>query len=376
MSKPSSVTRTPAGLLIPTRAALRGRVRWQVLDDRGVPEIPRSPSGFAIAPIEGVAQPNLITDLGLDAVASEDVFSVSPSSTLTWRRRLAVGTGSTEPDPSDTALDAEVQRDATSGTFSNGSNAYELDTDANLWRATSLVTRLVTMTADRNLTEFGLAQATTADLRIRELFRDELGDPVTISLLNGKTVRLDHTLTVEIDAPPAGTAATLNVEEYDAANVLVDTIAYDIVFGGRIWSANSGTIASTLPEIFEQWNPQKSGSFGVSARRVRIALAYTRESSAQMNSTYVDPETGLAASAETYSAGSYQRIRRVTFPTGTANGEWHGIWFSDSTFNQSARHGGIHVQFDGPAFYEKVNTDTLRVGLVSTWARATEGSGS
>lgn len=370
MYKPSEAARTPAGLILPMRARLRGRVRWQVLDERGVPEVPRTASGHAIGPQDGVEQPNLITNLGLDAVVTEDVFATSPASTLTWRRRLAVGTGSTAPDVTDTTLDAEVQRDATSGTFSNGSTSYELDNVANVWRATSLVTRLVTMTADRNLTEFGLAQATTADLRIRELFRDGIGDPVTISLLNGKTIRMDHTLTVEIAAPVAGNAASINVEEYDAANALVATIPYDVVYGGRIWSANSGTIASTLPEIFEQWNPSKTSPAGVSARRVYVSLAYTRESASQMNSSVVEPETGIAASAEAYVGGSYERIRRVTFATGQSNGAWYGIWFSDSTFNQSQRHGGIHVQFDDPTTYTKVNTDTLRVGLVSTWARA------
>jgi hypothetical protein len=80
-----SVCRTPGGLVVPLRARLSGRVRWQVLDERGVPEIPRNPSGFAIGPVEGVEQSNLITDSGLNAVASYNVFSnAAGRKALSW----------------------------------------------------------------------------------------------------------------------------------------------------------------------------------------------------------------------------------------------------------------------------------------------------
>jgi len=353
---------TPGGLLLPVSATLKGRVRWQVLDERGLPEVPRSPSGFALAPAEGVEQPNLITDLGLDQIAAFDCFGTSPDSSATWRRYLAVGTGSTVPANGDTTLAAEVQRANSSGSFSSGTTTYELDTDDNVWRATSLVTRIVTMTEDRNLAEFGLSPASSAAVGIRELLRDSEGDPITVSLLNGKTLRVDHTLTIELPAPVAGTPATINVNQYDAGNNLVGSTPYDVVHGGYVRnSANEERLA----RLFGVWNPAPNHSYSSPQNCFHDSspAAYSRTTS----------NSGSAASTpvqETYVSGSRQRIKRATFAAGTAVGPIYGFRFRINTEAQNAWDAGWRVVFSSPASYVKANTDTLRVGIVSTWARA------
>ena len=97
--------RAPGGLVIPVRATLAGYVRWRVLDERGHPEAPRNPAGTALASPDGVLQPNLITNLGLNQIAFTDALETR-TSVAGWRRRLAVGTGSTTPAVTDTVLDA------------------------------------------------------------------------------------------------------------------------------------------------------------------------------------------------------------------------------------------------------------------------------
>lgn len=364
--------RTPGGLIVPIRATLSGRVRWQVLDDRGVPEVPRTPTGFAIGPAEGVRQPNLITNLGMNRIAALAWDTTSPDQTTTFRRRLAVGTGSTAPNVADTTLNAEAQR--TTGILGDdgGFSAVEvteLDTGDNVWRQASTVTRVATLTADRNLTEFGLANAASADICIRELFRDGVGVPITISLLNGKKVRLDHTLTVEIAAPAAGTTASINIEEYDAGNTLVATIPYNVTYGGAHFvDINAVRNLARLQALFDLWNPVLNPSATTGhVTPLEVAYPYAR--------TRTTPFRVMAGSyftampMQTYTAGTFQRTRRVDVPTSQFNQAIYGYAFMWGVGSVDIHQGGFVCAFNGPATYAKDNTETMRLGFISSWAR-------
>ena len=368
VSRPYS--RSPGGLLIPLHATLKGRVRWQVLDERGVPEVPRTPSGIPVGPVEGVEQPNLITNLGMDRFPTRNLFNLSPTQVPSYRKRLAVGTGSTAPDFTDTTLDNEVQRAQSSGTFSDGSNDYELDTDAtpNVYRATSLVTRVVTMTADRNLTEFGLADDASGDILIRELLRDGGGTPITVSLLDGKTLRLDHTFYVELPAPEDGQQTTINVEEYDAGDNLVATIPYDVTYGSVI----NGVTATQLGGVFNAWNPATA----VGRWRAIIKDPVTWDRNGMLNNDgHFSPSWGTGANMgaltqEVYTTGTYSRWERALADVGEGNHAWLGFIFAGSTSYTPGRGTGAAFIFTDPLTYTKQNTDTLRVGMVRSWARA------
>lgn len=366
MSNPPEMTRSEGGLVLPVRATVRGRVRWQVLDERDTPITPRSPGGFAVAPIEGVEQPNLITNLGMDRLAALRWDGINPGLPGTWRRRLAVGTGSTAPAFTDTTLDAEAQRDATSGAFPNGSNTYELDSDTNVWRATSLVTRIVTMTASRNLTEFGLAQETTGDIVIRELLRDGGGTPITVTIPEGKKIRVDHSLIVEIGAPVAGFSASMNVEEYDVSDTLVSTTAYSVTHGGF---CRDSVNTDKLQRIFHVWSPTEASAVIVDAPnggRHATARAYSRTPA--FGPAAADNST--SSEIEAYVPGSHQRIKRLVFGEAAGNGANFGYRFRANNWDQTGFDGGWEILFTSPASYTKSDTDVLRVGVVSSWARA------
>jgi hypothetical protein len=350
-------SRSPGGLYLPLRATVRGHVRWQVLDERGVPEVPRTPSGVAVGPVEGVEQDNLITNRGLDGLAERNWDGTSTTltgvQTQSWRRRLAIGTGSTAPNVTDTTLDNEVQREATSGTFPEGHNTHYLDEVTDEFVAESLVTRLATMTADRNVTEFGLSYETTGNIFVRELLRDGGGTPITVSLLNGKTLRVDHTLEVRLPAPVAGTPVTINIEEYDAGNNLVDTTPYGVIHGPYA----EGATDSYISGVFLIWNPAQNVSPVLHA--ITSAHAYNRATS----SPSITSVGGMTH--ETYVVGTYSRRRFHTVPTGIGNVTWYGY-----SVRAGSNHRQYVVAFDDPATYTKVSTDTLRAGLVSSWARA------
>lgn len=385
--RPNPGPRSPGGLFLPLHAKLSGRVRWQTLDERLVPEVPRSPSGVPVAPIEGGEQSNLITDAGLDALATVSCHTLTPNG---WRSRFHVGTGSTEPDVTDTALDAEVQSSETYSPYAYGSASGSYDSGTEVITADLLITRIIQMSANHNLTEFGLSPNGLTDLAIRELFRDGVGDPVTVSLLNGKYIKLDHTLRIELPAPTAGASATIDVEEYDAANSLVATTPYDVIYGPVLPSgydssdivgthfALVGSYSYSTMSILHLWNPAFSNA-SVGLARVENAKAYNPVNG--VASTYssgdFDPSsTSLLddAANETYVSGSYERIKRATVSTGDANGAWEGAFIGDK--RSKSKYAFWLMLFDSPATYTKESTDTLRVGIKQTWARATEGSGS
>ena len=344
------------------RIGVRGEAHWMVLDERGVPEVPRNPSGFAIASAEGVRQSNLITDQGLDVFAtpgSEDstagARSILTSSGL--RAFLHVGTGSTAPAEADTTLDNEVQRAASNGGFGDGSRSIAFVDAEKLHRETILVRRAVTMTADRNLTEFGFSHANNADVNIRELFRDSGGTPVTISLLDGKIIRVDHTLFLEIPAPDGGIAGQFDLEEYDVGNNLIGSTTYDYFMAARCNYAGG-----FQTRMFASCNPATTGN-----QRPHIGVLNQSQGTQQdtfpsniLNANY----NSSRGSWDAYSLGSYESVIRHTFTPAEANGTKHGL-----VMTTSGGMAGFMAVLDDPATFDKVDTDELRIALKVSWGR-------
>jgi hypothetical protein len=354
------------GIPLHLRARLVGTLKWQVLDERGIPEVPRNPSGFAIGPVEGVEQRNLITNAGMNSLTSFNCATVEPTSG--WRRYLRIGTGTVEPAFTDVSLGNQVQVESTSGSFATGARTGQLNTTDNTWVMNLMVTRVVTMNADRNITEFGLSPEIAGDLSIRELFRDGGGTPITISLLNGKAIRVDHTLQVVLPAPASGNAVTINREEYDATNALTATVPMDVIHGGWVPSVTNENLAGGIVPLVEYWNPFVANTIGI--RRVPASWAYTRVGSIV---PAFDPSANVSASAVSLSLGaytpdSYQRVKRGTLGAGQLNTQWHAVAFTRHLSPADIFAMWLLI-FSSPSSYTKADTNTLRFGLVSTWAR-------
>jgi len=362
------------GLLIPVHARIKGRTVMRAYDRDMRPVVMRTPSGKPIGPIEGVQNDNLITDLGMDGIGLYDPFSTSVTS-ADYRSFLAVGTGTAEPDVADTALANEAQRASSSGSFSSPNNVGELDTDNDVWRATSTVVRVVQMNEDRNLTEFGLGRATGNLLHIRELIRDVNGDPIPVSLLNEMYFRCDHSLVIEIDAPENGYTETLNIEEYDAGNQLENTIPVEVQWGLRagtnvnvVDSAAAEDTTSGFPSfVMARWVPAERNAL----RRVSGPVNYERIANLSADVTN-NPFSAANDISVPYIPGSYERIKRAQFSAGEENGLWYGYTLGrvSNRTPSGANGASLHVRFITPATYTKLNTTTLRVGSISTWGRA------
>jgi len=363
VSRSSNRNGPTKGLVFPLRTTVKGRVRWQVLDERGVPEVPRTPSGFAIGPAEGITQDNLITNFGMDQIAIdrllENIINTDPGEQSSLRHGLAVGTGSTVPAFTDTVLDAEVQRASSTGGFAS-TEVQEYDSVAEEFRGIYTTPRVVTMSADRNLTEFGFyGKFSTASMSIRELLRDGGGTPVPVSLLTGKMLRLDHEITQFVPAPTAGTAGTLTVETYDAGNVLVSSVDFDYLMGPF---ANTLTGNSTaIRDMLEGTYSPSSTTLARGLSPMVAAKAY-----AVTHGSYTFPSGSLTI--DTYVPGSYERIARRLVPVASQNGPIYGMV---AVNNQSLQYqGGWMASFTSPASFTKLDTQELRIAMKLTWARA------
>ena len=361
----------PEGLTFTAHASIRGFARWQVLDERGVPEVPRSPSGFALAPVEGVRQPNLILNRGLDALPLYESMEANPVHT-SWREYLAVGTGSGAPSVGQEQLGNEVARSDTKVT--NGSNSYSLDTDANVFRAVIRRDLVCTLSSSANLTEYGFThqpvqfvfnpqteedEPVYGDLHIRELLRDEFGTPVSISLVGGKKLRVVHDLIAEIDAPEAGEALSFDIVEYDAANQFVATHAYDY----------TGGFAANAESVFKVWNPFPRSMAGspTNAPYVFLWLQGNVYSRTTLSTNRAGGTEGGRATYLAYVGGTYERtVRRIIAATETAyNVTAAGVLFALGV------NGGYSAVFTNPTTFVNAETHDLEVRLTSSWARAT-----
>ncbi|HJX74915.1 MAG TPA: hypothetical protein VJ247_01080 [Gaiella sp.] len=154
--------------------------------------------------------PNLITNAGLDKVAA----NTKPLGLFLGNGGyLGVGTGSTAPAVTDVALVAAtgVRTNSVGGgttTFGFGAaNAYSF------W----LVAREFSETqSNGNLTEFGLFDASTAGtMFVRQLFRDEVGNPTTIVKTSDDKLRVIYEFRLYPPTVDAAGVVTINAVNYN-----------------------------------------------------------------------------------------------------------------------------------------------------------------
>lgn len=128
---------------------------------------------------------NLITNAGLDALAGGTVIS-------NLINYLAVGTGSSEPNYTDTILNAEIARTNSNGGFGDSDAVVGSGDLVEYWRR--IRTRVFTENqANGNLAELGFFSAAQGGtMWNRQLFRDELGNPTAITKTNEDQLRVRY----------------------------------------------------------------------------------------------------------------------------------------------------------------------------------------
>src|SRR5690606_39696105 len=128
---------------------------------------------------------NLITNAGLDALAG----GTQISSLINY---LAVGTGSSEPNYTDTILNAEIERTNSNGGFDDSDASVGSGSLVEYWRR--IRTRVFAQNqANGNLAELGFFSSSQGGtMWNRQLFRDELGNPTAITKTNEDQLRVTY----------------------------------------------------------------------------------------------------------------------------------------------------------------------------------------
>jgi hypothetical protein len=202
------------------RAGIDGWAEWELVDRGG-------------RVVRGGQQHNLFLDQGLDLITYTDPSTVGPlRNNASFFSHAAVGTGSTAPAVSDVSLQAEVARTGTKISTSitrpaNGS--YDL---MNQWEFDFGV-------ANGNLTEWAIARGSSGFLCVRELFRDEFGDPVVITKTSDFKLRIRYTCRF-----------TLSPISYTPGEYSFDITGIGTINGGMLWIGGAGAAAAYDLQVF------------------------------------------------------------------------------------------------------------------------------
>ena len=339
---------------------VHGEMRWQVYDGDGSPTLAdvRSRDGHTRRVHEMAPRRNMILNGGLDDWCGLSDGSSSLRSSSGNRDVLYVGTGSTAPDPDDTELDAVAQEGTTAGT--NANDSWQNINGGTVRRYSITVSRRLTMTADRNLTEYAMGRSAAANPLIRELFRDESNDPITISLLNGKIIQVDHTLHIEL--PRSGLILPLDVENRDVANDLIDTDQFDVEVGMIDSSSTTSTTFSGAGRCASPGNTASSGS--TVAYRFHTEPTLPVASPSIVSITGADTLTGAPYSRDEYGAGDHHRVRRCSFTDAQFQGlaYAYAVAFGASQSSGSPRAiQGWVFKFDDPNTFTKAEPNNLQI---------------
>lgn len=184
-------------------ASLRGWVRWGLIDRSG-------------QEVRGGEGPNLITDQGLDQIATQRLYASPPAGGGSWFhiiRYCAVGTDNTAPTVSDTALGTEVGRTDTT---------YQTEELSRTSDGVYELTRYVEFDyaeANGNLTEWGFSydDAGPGLLFNRALFLDGGGSPEVVTKTSDYKLRIIYTLEITL-SPVTLTAGAFTVTGVGTVN--------------------------------------------------------------------------------------------------------------------------------------------------------------
>ena len=345
-------------------ARISGFMRYSFLDENDQLTFAHDQYGREIR--GGFWSPNLVTNAGLNAVATARLRSYPTAledDPQNWRGWMVVGTGSTAPAFTDTVLAAEVFDENPGDLATNNNGGFSdvntfPDPSGGFITASWRITRVFTLASTLNLTEYGFSTTPGGSLTIRELFRDEGGNPVTISIAAGKKIRVDHTLLYSL--PWGAGSESFNIEEYNVSNALVATHS---VTADCLWVAVQ---AGNRSKMFYAALPYRGSALSTKRFGVYESAPSTDPTTAAANSG------DLATSSAAYVNGSYQIREQCTVPEAGPNGVLHGFVFRilGTTGVGDSPQQGFRVAFNNPATFTKADTHTLTLAMILSWSRA------
>lgn len=296
-----------------------------------------------------------ITNFGLDAVPQVDSAPNTGTPTLPhfhkWSQYTAIGTGTTPPAQTNTALANEIARTNNNGGF--GATAqYVRDSTNNKLRATITEYRVFNFTSSYNLTEYGhFTQSTGANCVFRDLFRQDPNDPnstpVVISVQSGDQLQIIKTVVIEVP--------------------WLET-TYSIVIIGMAGKDGNGThdVVGTAFATEDSYVLNVLRTLWPGDTAYLHPITTSGQSTAR--DTYINLPGGYDMTADAYTSGSYTHTKRYKLTTAQGNGTIYGF----AVFMSSARGAatyGYKMFFQNPSSITKASTHTLEMVFRLTWGR-------
>lgn len=320
---------------------LEGWVSWGLIDRSG-----------HVA--KGGEQHNLILNTFLDRIAAADLANYTG-----FLSHFAVGTGSTEPDVTDTALDNELARTTTliSNSLTRpGNGVYEIVIEREFDFGA----------ANGNLTEFGFAGGASSDMLVRELFRDGGGNAITVTKTSDYKLRIRYTLTVSL------TPVALTPHSFTITGIGLITGDVMLVGGPNADGFNGGkdfaTFASTASGAGIATSTGTTAGFKAAADPGAFDGAYTSGFGGNTGSNRIS-----SYSYGAYTPGAYQRtLESITFATDRANIEIRALTIGRGVGTANTNNPGFVFAIDPDDYFTKDSLHTLTIDdlLTVSWGRA------
>lgn len=239
--------------------------------------------------------------------------------------------------------------------------------DSNYWLFHARMARIITLTADRNVSGFGLGETNRgSDAMIIDCIRDGSGAPITISALAGKAIRVDSTVTLRW--PRAPQQVQFIMDEYDAANQLIDTHE----FAADFWLSPRSLSTDHVRDMINRLLPSVTSTGGRLYTFNAAGLTPGQVEGVPHGDDRNGPSTtaGNVSQVPAYVAGSREKTYNTVMAAANGNGQVRVL--SDcpgSNLNPLTNALTWTIQLRDNAHFMKEPTHTLRAGIVLSWDR-------
>lgn len=304
-------------------------------------EVCKSGTGKVVR--ESPKQKNMITNAGLNRWAD------TPLTTMTTR--LEVGSGTSEPSPTDTALQNLV-----AWTTGRTQTDISLQTSAlPYYGSTTWEWEFGEGEAAGNLSELGFrsSSAPTA-LFSRQLFRDEFGQPTTITVLPDEFLRVTYELRKYAPDP-------------------VDNVEEGIIISGNEYTVTTrpASMLQVAGSVGDTWTSRPPAGQSRSATNSDPAVLSNSDLASfdvQLNVSSTGASTNDGGSRAAYTSGSLRNEVEYFWNPGTRTGENRRvIWGTGGATSGAGNHAQWQTQFDPP--FVKGEDDRVTLQFYAEWDR-------
>lgn len=294
--------------------------------------------------VQSITFRNTIVNDGLNAIASEKIEARSFSAGLT--QYCQVGTGTTAPTTTDSTLESFLAE-----TLEDGPNNFQTGFNDSVSPPYHWFQRSVEFpqgTATGNLTEVGFFdddEASGPIMFCRQLFKDQQGDPTTITVLS------DEILQVLIEVRKFASDLT-----DQTGQITISGSTYDLILRPHDYTSNANT-----------WGSFNSRDFVGTLTPNRFGLATDSDLVPKENQQSTG-STPNSLTQRSYTTGDFYRDTEIVFDPQTANfaGGIRTVTFGSGDEVDDAPW---QIQFD-PAI-PKTDTERLVLEFRLIWGRKT-----